>query len=180
MNRSNVDVGEDLSNVNNLDVETKFTYLKMKTEDRAIKQGTRGWSYEGIRTFNELTNKIKEDRKNKNFITRWLAGNRSIAPKKKKAKSKIPILLPKDDLFSSDEDNDEEERGTLTDEGPMQDFGVQNSSNEEIQEGENILHDFYSVCSLHKMVFNYGFLFQKPVIQILKFGITKICNRECN
>ena len=148
MNRGNIDVSEDVSNVNNLDVETKFTYLKMKTEDRAIKQGTRGWSYEGIRTFNELTNKIKEDRKNRNFITRWLGGNRNIVTRKKAAKPKVPILLPKDDLFSSDEDNDEEDRCTVADEGPTQDFDIENSHNGEDGGGEIMKKVSKFVCSL--------------------------------
>ena len=104
------DNDEGDSRNNPSDIPTKFTYKKMKKEDRAIKQGTRGWSYEGIRVFNELNEKAKEDRKNSNFITRWLQMNRNHPSKTKKVKRKVPSILPKDDLFSSDEEDEEEQQ----------------------------------------------------------------------
>ena len=91
---------------NKTNVQTKYTYENMDKKHRAIKYGNRGWSYDGIRKFNNLVHEVKRDRvDNKKFFQEWcLQQNRA---KEKRTRKQQPSLhlLPMDDLFSGDEDD---------------------------------------------------------------------------
>ena len=54
------------------DVDTLYTSSNQKYKDRAIKNGERGWSKQGIVRFNELVDSVRKDRKkNNHFFQKW-------------------------------------------------------------------------------------------------------------
>jgi hypothetical protein len=115
------------------DTPTLYTRGGIKYEKTRLAQSVKGWSGTGIRRYNVLFQKVKEDRaSNPDFESNWLA-------EKKRAQAEM-LVTPKkrrwddDDLAHSDifgSDHENRNRQTTDEEGPVEESESDSESDDD-------------------------------------------------